>query len=76
MAEPMEPLEVWRFYDAPEEYQKLSGHGGDEDWIVRAPAVRRTEFEWLCETLEVCDYQTEEIIEDDTEMLIGITSHA
>lgn len=28
---------VWRFYDAPKEYQDLSPHGGDEDWIAFFP---------------------------------------
>jgi hypothetical protein len=28
---------VWRFEDAPLEYQRLSEEGGDEDWIVFIP---------------------------------------
>lgn len=28
---------VWRFYDAPEEFKRLSGHGGDEDWLALLP---------------------------------------
>lgn len=31
------PILVWRFYDAPEEYRALSGHGGDEDWLAFVP---------------------------------------
>lgn len=31
-------MTVWRFEDAPEEYQKLSTNGGDEDWLVLIPA--------------------------------------
>ena len=31
------PILVWRFYDAPKEYQGLSPHGGDEDWIALVP---------------------------------------
>jgi hypothetical protein len=27
-------IEIWRFADAPREYQALSGNGGDEDFIV------------------------------------------
>lgn len=32
-----EPIRVWRFTDAPEHLQKLSPHGGDEDWIALFP---------------------------------------
>ena len=31
------PIQVWRFEDAPEEYKKLSPHGGDEDWLILVP---------------------------------------
>lgn len=31
------PIKVWHFYDAPEEYRALSGHGGDEDWLAFVP---------------------------------------
>lgn len=31
------PIRVWRFYDAPEKFRKLSGHGGDEDWLALVP---------------------------------------
>ena len=30
-------IKVWRFYDAPVEYQELSPHGGDEDWLAFIP---------------------------------------
>jgi hypothetical protein len=30
-------IRVWRFEDAPPEYQKLSTHGGDEDWVAHIP---------------------------------------
>lgn len=30
-------IRVWRFYDAPSEYQALSEHGGDEDWLAHIP---------------------------------------
>lgn len=35
----MEPIKVWPFYSAPEEYQKLSSHGGDEDWVAFIPTA-------------------------------------
>lgn len=28
---------VWQFHDAPEHFQALSGHGGDEDWLAFVP---------------------------------------
>jgi len=31
------PILVWRFEDAPEELQRLSPHGGDEDWVAVLP---------------------------------------
>lgn len=30
---------VWRFYEAPQDFQGLSGHGGDEDWVAFVPAA-------------------------------------
>lgn len=32
-----EAIIVWKFYDAPEELQKLSNNGGDKDWLVELP---------------------------------------
>ncbi len=29
---------VWRYSDAPDEYQRLSPHGGDEDWLAFVPS--------------------------------------
>ena len=31
------PVTLWAFEEAPEEYRKLSPHGGDEDWIIFVP---------------------------------------
>lgn len=30
-------ITLWPFYEGPEEYQALSPHGGDEDWIMFVP---------------------------------------
>lgn len=39
---------VWRFEDAPEKYSKLSGHGGDEDWLAFVPNSLKDEWiPWL-----------------------------
>lgn len=32
-----EPVKIWRFCDAPKEFQELSDHGGDEDYILWLP---------------------------------------
>ncbi len=32
-----EPIKVWRWRDAPEDYRALSRHGGDEDWVALIP---------------------------------------
>lgn len=35
-----EPIKVWEWSDAPEEFRALSTHGGDEDWVVFVPYSR------------------------------------
>ncbi len=35
---PSEPITVWPFQEAPQEYRDLSPHGGDEDWLALLPA--------------------------------------
>ena len=32
-----EPILIWSFDDAPEEYRSLSINGGDEDWLALVP---------------------------------------
>ena len=34
----MEPILVWEFRSAPEEFRSLSTNGGDEDWLAVVPA--------------------------------------
>lgn len=42
------PIVVWRFDDAPKEYQGLSPHGGDEDWLALVPSCMSGEIiGWL-----------------------------
>jgi hypothetical protein len=31
------PILIWKFEEAPKIYQRLSNHGGDEDWIAFIP---------------------------------------
>ena len=43
-----EPILVWDFKDAPEEYRALSEHGGDEDWLALVPSNLAGEYiPWL-----------------------------
>lgn len=39
-----EPIKIWRFRDAPEEYRELSEHGGDEDFVMLVPSALVDEF--------------------------------
>ena len=52
---------LWAFKEAPIEYQELSRHGGDEDWVILIP----TEFNefsesYLVDRLTVCDCESYE----------------
>lgn len=31
------PIKIWEFEDAPEEYQAMTKHGGDEDYVALLP---------------------------------------
>ncbi len=39
-------ISVWDFHDAPEEFRRMSTHGGDEDGVALIPAAV-TEPHWL-----------------------------
>jgi hypothetical protein len=40
-------IKVWSFYDAPEELQALSHHGGDEDWLAVVPPGYQNGNHWI-----------------------------
>lgn len=43
-----EAISVWRFEDAPDQYQALSTNGGDEDWLALVPPrYRNTYLGWM-----------------------------
>lgn len=46
MSQKKAPIRVWRFDDAPAKYQRLSGHGGDEDWLAFVPDGQETPL-WM-----------------------------
>jgi hypothetical protein len=39
------PITVWAFHEAPERFQHLSQHGGDEDWLAFVP--QEYEHDWI-----------------------------
>lgn len=66
-----EPIKVWPFYDAPEEYQKLSGHGGDEDWLaLLPPGSEHPGWTYPGTAFGVCDV-SEHHLPDGSIVLIG-----
>lgn len=68
-----EPIKVWRFYDAPEELQNLSGHGGDEDWLAQVPAYLADEWIGWAESgtsFGCCEVEKHHLA-DGTVILIG-----
>ena len=39
-----EPIRIWKFYDAPKEFQEMSINGGDEDYLAIIPPNYTTEY--------------------------------
>lgn len=70
-----EPILVWRFADAPEEFRALSEHGGDEDWVAVVPvALRHAWIPWLeFGPFGVCDI-SEHLLADGRKVCIGAHS--
>jgi len=69
---------IWRFADAPEEYRKLSEHGGDEDFVIELPAEMTPEkvpypVEMAVERMTVCDAHW---CKSENGRWIVITAHA
>ncbi len=60
-----EPIKVWRFHEAPEEYQALSPHGGDEDWVALIPTSSNPNdyYPWMEKgsPFGVCDVSEHEL---------------
>jgi hypothetical protein len=68
-------VRVWRFYDAPDAYRRLSTHGGDEDWVAWVPPSMATIWiPWLtADAFVACDV-SEYYLPDGAKIVIG--SHA
>jgi hypothetical protein len=70
---------IWPFDAAPKELQELSGHGGDEDWLVLVPKgvfdVGSAYHNWLDILLELnafgCCGTSEHKLEDGSVVYIG-----
>ena len=68
-------IRMWRFEDAPDEFCEMSGHGGDEDWVVHIPKAYRAYYMPWFEgggrgTIGVCDISEHEQ-PDGSVVLIG-----
>lgn len=49
------PMEIWRFKDAPEHLKSLSQHGGDEDYLAVAPKEYEDDFLLQCSSFGCYD---------------------
>ena len=78
-----EPIRIWPFHDAPEEFQRLSPHCGDEDWVAHVPSYLPNDLPgFLTRTATSADYPeygthfgisgfSTHILEDASLVLIG-----
>jgi hypothetical protein len=73
-----EPIVVYRFEDAPENLQKLSDNGGDEDWLaIVPPHLKDAWLGWMDEGSEFGCYKVQKINHPDLEGYeIRIGSHS
>ena len=68
------PISIWRFQDAPQKYRVLSGHGGDEDWVIfqsQNCSIDEYAIDTLVDRLTGCDNSRHEIDGG----ILWITSH-
>lgn len=81
----MNPLFVFRFHDAPQQFQDLSTNGGDEDWVIICDKSNEHLGSWVSERLEISDGARYEIHTearwlgkqiDVLNYIVFITSHA
>lgn len=71
-----DPIQVWPFYEAPEELQKLSTSGGDEDWLAKVPPhLKGRWIPWIEGGYGFGVYEVDKFeLEDGSTVFIG--SHA
>ena len=68
-----DPIRVWRFYEAPQEWQDLSPHGGDEDWLAHVPERMADQYiGWMEDGSRFgCHFVSEHRLEDGSVIRIG-----
>jgi hypothetical protein len=73
--EAVHPIRVWRFREAPLAWQKLSPHGGDEDWLAHVPVhLSKAYIRWLEEPHFACFSVSEHPLPDGSKVVIGAHS--
>ncbi len=66
-------IKIWHFKDAPKEFQELSPHGGDEDFVAHIPAPMVGYYYGWMETgssFGCCDV-SEHMLPDGSQVRIG-----
>jgi len=64
-------IRVWRFGDAPQIFQALSPHGGDEDWVALVPAALTEAYiPWL-DFMDTMRDPSRHQLEDGSVVVIG-----
>lgn len=68
-----EPIKVWKWWDAPEEFRELSTHGGDEDWVALIPKELADDcIMWMEEgTSFGCSSVSDHVLDDGRVVRIG-----
>lgn len=69
-------VEVWWYYDTPEELRQFSNHGGDEDYVILATYDNESMGEMIAEKLAICDYNRAETDYKGEKMIVFITAHS
>lgn len=69
-------IQVWKFHEAPEHLQKLSEHGGDEDWLALIPPHLKDDYlGWMDTGTQFgCCHVSEHRLEDGSVVRIGAHS--
>lgn len=65
-------IKIWRFIEAPIEYQNLSENGGDEDWIAFLPDTFNEDIPLFLEKGSAFGcFSVDEYLVDNGKILIG-----
>jgi len=68
-------IKVYPFYGAPQRYQELSQHGGDEDWVI-VGSLDNLDIGHVAQILTVFEKHVYDIEEDGQSIRVYITAHA